>query len=224
MISRKKKIGIIIVASISFCLIVFLALFFSIPRFKFEKVEDEFHIVDYYGNKKDILIPSLHDGLPVTRISVRAFENKKMEKLVFEEDSNIKIIERLAFNDCPNLKELVFPSSLIEIENNAFMDCESLESVIFNDGLLYIGGSSFFQCNNLKEVTISETVLLLGSYAFYGCTNLEEIFIPLSCRSVYNNVFSYCSNLKRIYVYSSTTLHKNYKEDCTAETIIVDLE
>lgn len=188
-------------------------IYFNHFRFVYERINNEYHIVDVISNKKEVEIPSYYKDLPVTRICSRAFENKDIEKLTFEENSNITLIERLAFNECTKLKSVEFADSLIEIQNHAFMNCTNLKEVKCNDSLKYIGGSSFYGCSSLEKIYLGVELEIIGSYAFFECSSLKSIEIPYACKYVYNDAFSYCTNLKTIYVSTFTVLFESKNVD-----------
>ncbi|MDE6584533.1 MAG: leucine-rich repeat domain-containing protein, partial [Anaeroplasmataceae bacterium] len=142
-------------------------------------------------NKQDtiIVIPSIHEGLPVTDI------------------------ELMAFHDCVNLIKIVLPSSLRKIGALAFDGCHNLTSITIPDSVTNIGGDAFRGCNNITKATIPalaipsiptsklvEVVITSGTQierrAFYDCKNLTKIEIASSVTSIGNEAFYGCSNLE----------------------------
>lgn len=209
-----KKYTLIITSTIILGVAIFLLLFFNIPRISYRLVDDGYEIKNVYGNKKEIYIPSKHKNKAVVSIGERSFENKrKLERIIFEENSNAKVIRRLAFNGCKNLKELNLPKSMEEIENNAFQNCISLENVNCNE-LIYLGGSVFFGCKSLNKIDFGDKLLLIGSYAFYECSSLTLVDVPQSCKRIYNKAFAYCTSLEELYIPSGTILYDDYVYGC----------
>lgn len=202
----KRKYYLITFACSVVLLFMILLIYFNIPRLGYTKVEDEYYISHVYGNAKEYHIPATYKGLPVTQISSRAFEKKdRLKRLNFAEDGNITLIERLAFNKCSGLEEIVLPNSLVELENHVFQNCSSLKTITINDNLRYIGGSTFFNCEKLESVNISSNSRLysIGTYAFYNCNSLLKLWFPDSLRYIYPNAFSYCTRLEEVSVSSN---------------------
>ena len=52
-----------------------------------------------------------------------------------------------------------FHPSVIEIGNGAFQDCSELREVVFNDGLQKIDDRAFCYCTSLSSITFPTTVL-----------------------------------------------------------------
>lgn len=145
-------------------------------------------------------------------------ENEKFDVLLFARrdiinatiPSFIKIIKPLAFNNCAQLKKVVFSNdSEIEfIESSAFSN-SSLESISFPSNLKHIGSYSFYDCKKLKEVKFSKDSKLysIGTCAFAN-SSLEEIQIP-HVVIINFSAFNHCSNLKKVSVYSGLTFIGN---------------
>lgn len=96
----------------------------------------------------DVVIPSEHEGLPVTEIAERAFENSAVTSLVIPE--SVTHIGNLAFNGCASLKSITLPKTLSVIGWSIFTGCtdltinygdtvekwkELIREVVWNDGL-----------------------------------------------------------------------------------------
>ena len=118
---------------------------------------------------------------------------------------NITKIERLAFSNCINLKNIDL-SMVLSIERNAFMNCRSLESVELN--AIDILGGAFHDCTALESVTLNNTVTI-GTYAFTG-TLISEIVLPASVDSIGIDAFYNCNYLSKITCYSSKLRTDDY--------------
>ena len=137
---------------------------------------------DYDGSAK-IVIPSEHNGKPVTRIS-----------------SN-------AFSGCSGLTDVYYTGDLagwlnIEFANsyanptsyadNLYIDGELLEGgIVISDGVTKINAGTFYNCRDLTSITIPDSVTSIGSGAFSGCTSLRY--------NEYNNGL-YLGNTENPYV------------------------
>lgn len=195
----KVKKLLFILLPLPFILVaIFFSIYNNIPRIVYTYNEAyDGYLVDYvYGNSKEYVIPKEYNGKKVVGFDSRAFyEHKGLESIRFEEETNIKIIARLAFAECNNLKTMSL-SNLDEIGKNAFQNCISLDNINFS--VERIEGSAFFGCDSLKSVTLTNTDSI-GSYAFSMCKSLEELKLPFSCRTVYDSCFLY-SGLKELIV------------------------
>lgn len=101
-----------------------------------------------------IVIPSTHEGLPVTQIATSAFSGNK------------------------DITSVTIPNSITIIKWGAFWKCSNLKSVVFEEGskVTYIGGYAFHSCTNLIEITIPSKVVDIREQAFYDCRALEKIY------------------------------------------------
>ena len=68
-----------------------------------------------------------------------------------------------------------FHPSVVEVENNAFDNCNQLRKVLFNDGLQKIGLEAFWRCTSLSSIRLPSTVTEIGRSAFWRCSNLREV-------------------------------------------------
>ena len=121
-------------------------------------------------NVSDVVIPSKIEGLPVTEIGSKAFEdNKKIKKVKLPE--GITLIGYGAFSGCSNLATINLPKSLKVIG----------------------GGSSWsygaFYGTNISKITFPSTLETIYGYAFADCKNLTTVSIPEDT-VVYSYAFS----------------------------------
>ena len=101
-----------------------------------------------YCTDTDLNIPSVYEGLPVTKI------------------------EYFAFFGCTSLTSVTIPDSVTGIDNYAFSGCTSLTSVTIGNGVTFISHNAFYNCTSLTNVSIS-SVIWIDSSAFSGCTSLQ---------------------------------------------------
>ena len=109
-----------------------------------------------------IVIPSEHEGKPITEIGVRAFR------------------------DCTSLTMVTIPSSVILIEDYAFEDCENL-SIMFAEGMESIPSRALSNASGVVSVTMPESVTSIGEYAFSGCSGLTDI-VYLGTKTQWNSM------------------------------------
>lgn len=151
------------------------------------EVNDDFTeitITKYKGKRKDVVIPSTIQDVPVMKIGSGAFlENETITSVVIPE--GVKSIGRNYITD------LEYYAGM----KGAFSRCYNLESVVLPADIS-IGANSFEYCYKLKTITIGENSKLCGC-AFYKCDSLKSIDIPKGC-TLDPQVFYTCKNLESI--------------------------
>lgn len=115
---------------------------------------------------EEIVIPSTHNGKPVTKIAKDAFLEAK------------------------NLKKVTISEGIQIIGENAFRECSKLETVVLSTGVTTIEKNAFANCNVLKEINLPNTVTTISLNAFSYCYKLERIVIPSSVVDMGNIVFA----------------------------------
>ena len=70
----------------------------------------------------------------------------------------IIVINKYAFTECRQIKEVTIPEGVINIGEGAFYKCASLEVLHLPSTLKYIDTAAFGMCIDLKEVTFAGTV------------------------------------------------------------------
>ena len=107
--------------------------------------------VDGIGSVTDaeILIPNKHDGLPVTSIGYRAFEN------------------------CGGITKVIIPPTVTEIDRSAFNKCDSLYEVVIPNSVTSIGSFAFSECTSLRNLTIPEKLTAIESNVFGSAAALR---------------------------------------------------
>ena len=151
----------------------------------------------------DIAIPSISpSGDIVTGIGSYAFKGCNEIKNVFVPNT-IKTIKSYSFISCKNLTNVVFEdeSQLTIIDFGAFSGCSSLTSIKIPAGVTYMGTAVFNVCKSLTSVTFeknSQLTTIAGS-AFIGCTSLTSIEIPANVTYIGASVFNACNALTDVY-------------------------
>ncbi|MBQ1847639.1 MAG: leucine-rich repeat domain-containing protein [Clostridia bacterium] len=93
------------------------------------------------------------------------------------------------FNDCENLKSIVFDGKTGEsymIRDNAFQSSKSLERLVLAPGLTEIGSWNFSESSLLKEVFLPKSVTKLGACAFLR-SGVEKVYYE-GTEEEWNNV------------------------------------
>ena len=119
-------------------------------------------ITGYAGDRREISIPPIIQGLPVTTIGHVAFRNNQ-------------------------LTGVTIPNSVIHIEAGAFAD-NHLTDVTIPDSVTYIGDTAFAD-NHLTNVTIGNSVTFIGPYAFAG-NHLTSVSIGNSVAFIGTEAFA----------------------------------
>ncbi len=135
-------------------------------------------LVDYLGDKQDVIIPQQVNGIYVTGIGPSCFEGTNI-KSVYIPDT-VVAFGIFAFIYCSSLTDVVFvcDSTKVVIGSSAFENCVSLRKV--NLPAVELGNSAFGNCTALETATLSEGAKSLGSYCFSNCTSLKYIIVPES--------------------------------------------
>ena len=155
----------------------------------------EVAITGINGSKLVVTVPSLIEGLPVTKISNGAFQYDRTLRNINLPTSVTTIGDR-AFRGCSNLREINL-SSIKFIGEYAFSNCDSIRSVTIPEGLLYIERETFSGCTSLDYVSLPTSLKYIGDYAF-SSTNISEIQIPEGVQTIGNDAFASCLSLGEI--------------------------
>ena len=177
----------------------------SVEFFDYEKTSSEVTITDYHGPtgaNVDVIIPSVVDGLPVTRIGsnrmgeygihiVRysifgAPDAAEIRSLTIPE--GVVVLEENAFRTLKVAQPLQLPSTLERIEAGAF-DSYGGE-VLFSDGgnLTYIGESAFDGVRFVGTLVIPHGVEVIDSYAFHN-VKVSGVILPDTVETIFDQAF-----------------------------------
>lgn len=185
-------------------------------------------ITDCDTTATEIEIPSKINGLPVTIIGDRAFENCQNLINVAIPNSVTQICW-CAFRSCNNLTSITIPNSVMNIGDLAFSHCIKLINIKIPDNI-YIGYHAFYNTayyndignweNNVLyienylidtsknlsgEYTIKNGTNLIADKAFENCENLVNINIPNSVTYIGAFAFNGCIKLKSITIPEGVT-------------------
>ncbi|MDP7052405.1 MAG: leucine-rich repeat protein [Verrucomicrobiota bacterium] len=193
--------------------------------------------------KGDLIIPSTHDGKPITSIGKQAFRNCSGLTSVTIPES-ITIIGDWAFLDCNNLASVTIGNEVTSIGEGAFYNCSSLTSVTIPESVTTIGNLVFHGCSNLTNVTISnnfgiselldyesrsrltsvtipEGITIIGAESFRNCGGLTSITIPKSVTTIADWAFLDCINLRKVTMRNGlTAIGENAFRNCSGLTSV----
>ena len=122
-------------------------------------------ITAYTGHDREIMIPSVIDGIRVTSIGANSFWGNY------------------------TIRSLVIPEGVTTIGNSAFFQCEKLSSLVLPESLITIGYDAFRGLLSLTSVTIPNGVTTIKFAAFYNCPVLTSVRIPKSVAEMERDVF-----------------------------------
>ena len=124
---------------------------------------------------KDVVIPSTHDGIPITSIKSRAFQNCTNITRVIIGD-NVELIGSYAFEGCTNLKTVKIPNSVTSMGGST--------------------GGVFKGCSNLSSIFIPSSVKTMGWDMFDGSDKLTIYCELATAPSGWALRWTNCSNIK----------------------------
>lgn len=181
-----------------------------------------------YNNIKELVIPN-----SVKVIEHEAFLGSKvLEKVTFEENSQLNQMDSAAFIDCKKLKEVKFDNNcpLGYIAEDTFAYCISLSDINIPNNVYYLDDRSFYSCSSLNNISFSSdshlerietsafeaaqfatinlpnSLKTIGHKAFSLNKALKEIKIPNSVQTIMERAFSDCSSLEYIKLSDNLTV------------------
>jgi len=141
----------------------------------------------------DVVIPSTHEGLPVTEVKSGGF--KEIDGITSVTlPSSIVTIGAGAFYHC-SFSQITIPSSVTTIGTSAF--AYSSISSIDLASVTTVGGEAFEGCTSLQSVDAG-AVTSLGSACFAESTALKSVVLCDSLTSIEDATFDYCSSFDTI--------------------------
>ena len=164
-----------------------------------------------FGNDNKLNEIEIPKSLEECRYSVNsagidggAFDNCANLKTVMFEEGTTEIAEGL-FAGCTGIEQIRIPDTVTVIESGAFGGCINLKEITVPDNVTEIQRSAFEYCSSLKTAKLSENLKSIGIWAFGDCNVLKSIKIPDSVTDIDGNAFAECKEL------SDVILSKNLK-------------
>lgn len=159
-----------------------------------------------YNNTREYTVPKAVTRVQcqssATQINESEFQNcKQLKEIIFNE--GLRTIEIYAFKGCDSLKSITLPSTVTDLYMGSFDRCERLRDVSLNEGLQVIGTYAFSLCYSLQSITIPSTVTLIEAQAFIECTGLVEVVLNEGLQKIGHACFFDCTSLESI-VFPST--------------------
>ena len=119
-----------------------------------------------------IVIPSHHNGIPVTKIHDNGFLGFLNLQAIYI-PSTVTTVGKQAFMSCTALVEVALPSTLTEIQSSAFSSCSQLTSITIPSSTQTIGEFAFANNIAMKSIVIPQSVTSIGNYAFINCDDVS---------------------------------------------------
>lgn len=133
----------------------------------------------------------------VTTISKSAFEfSFFLEEVEFGSNSQLKLIDQWAFQDCRSLKSITIPASVEMIMEGAFGNTDQELTADWETR------DDFTDTYSLKTVNFAERskLKMIDQWAFQGQEALKTITLPDSLEKLGYGVFNHCTALTKINV------------------------
>ena len=177
----------------------------SAEYFDYEKTSSEVTITGYHGPtgaNVDVVIPSVVDCLPVTRIGSNVIakyganmvrysifgapNSAQIRSLTIPE--GVVVLKESAFNTLTVMQPLQLPSTLERIEARCFEYYKG--DILFSDGgnLSYIGEYAFHQVRFVGTLVIPYGVKIIDSSAFYG-VKVCGVILPDTVEMIFDYAF-----------------------------------
>lgn len=148
------------------------------------------------SRREFVTIPGSIEGYPVA-LSDNAFENDDFIKQLVILDG-VREIGNCALQNCENLEEVVFPSSLNKI--GAFLGKGSLfrnnKNFLIINGILVNVSSKI--CD--EEIICPEGITCIHGSAFINCRNVVTIHFPIGTKVIEHYALSTPNGVKHIYL------------------------
>ena len=127
-------------------------------------------------------------------------DSDTLQRIVFAEGVT-KIWGDACFGDCPNLTEVVFPSSLEYLSHNAFKNSpwreENLKEI---DGCVYLDNFLVSSAKDIEHAVVREGTKMICGWAFKGRKELQSVQIPDSVRCIGSQAFTGCNKLLKVEI------------------------
>ena len=162
-------------------------------------------ITGYTGTDLFAVIPKKLDGYYVVGIGENAFSEKENLRGVIMPDT-VQTIGDGAFCRCISLKNVTWPTGLINIGNSAFQYCNELTGVTLHNGVETIGDYAFSDCSAIENAGLPDSVINIGVYAFRNCTSLTAFRYPKNLETTGWGIFDDCENLTSVTVPEGVTI------------------
>lgn len=176
----------------------------------------EKEVIDRYSAMYALGLETIYIKNTVKTIEIQAFEGcKNVKEIIFEEGSNLEMIEDNVFKGCEALEEFELPISVKKLGNGVLAGCNNVKKVkvpfvgnqrednpkdlLATDIFVRLfGGTAAIQDylvpETLENVEIYD-IELIHNATFYRCKNIKEIILPKKMTYIGVNAFYGCKSL-----------------------------
>ena len=152
-------------------------------------------VVEYLGSSNDIVVPNYVDGVKITEIGAKIFQNsEKTGTLTISE--GIKVIDEYAFSRSKFTGTPIFPNTLVEIKEYAFEGCTEFSGDLeLPNSLEKIGQFAFAGwTGNLNDLIVPCSIKEFGYCAFVGCSGFKgNLVLKEGIKNLGDSAFMSCS-------------------------------
>jgi len=198
----------------------FLNNFYSLETLILPKNLQKTHYKEYTACMalKAITIPA-----SVTEIGERTFEDcRSLKKVVFEANSQLKMIDNWAFYACHALDTISIPQGVTTIGDGAFWGCDYLVNLSLPSSVQSISDNSFEGCISLNKMTVQSSVPpTVFTNTFNKVNKSIPLVVPDASVSLYKSAFGWKDfyNIKGISTELKNTEESNYSIIITNKNI-----
>lgn len=150
-------------------------------------------------------------------------------------NKTVKTLAENAFAECSNVKNIVLPSSLVNLEFKSLYGCSKLESLTISgnaggslkyffgndesnislslDAITFAEGSTTYSkdlfdelsATHLFKINLPASLETTPADAFYKCINIKEAYLPEGIKTISSRTFCNCTNLVKVNIPSTVT-------------------
>ena len=149
----------------------------------------------------------------VTEIQYNSFQGSPIERVVFEEGSQLLSIGDSAFQSCVNLTSVTLPEGLQSLGRNCFFQSGLSGTVIIPNSVTKLDAGALLS-TKIENLYLGDGALEIG-YNFLGTFSktdnqyLKNVYISASTTFTATNIFYKCANSVNFYIVGS-------EEECSA--------
>ncbi len=99
--------------------------------FECERTADGIEVKAYHGDREEVMVPEMLEGIPVVKIGAYCFHNMRQLRKIKIPDGVTEIGSH-CFYDCRNLKTVCLSDRVVSIEDGAFKNCQEVTDIWMN--------------------------------------------------------------------------------------------
>ena len=172
------------------------------PDYEYTIINNEATITGFKGEPAYINIPETIDGCRVTELRDNAFYECPTLRHIDIPETVVKIGHH-CFYGCTSLESVTLPESAIDIGMGCFCGCTGLKSAAISSATQKLPESCFRACTSLTNFTVPDSIETIGDFCFSGCTSLKEVSIGSGVTSIGDCAFYMCNAMDSLYIPSS---------------------